>query len=63
MPTFSPWATRWSMVSCAVSQPEPISTMTRSASGWPWYSKRPYLRPTTLANSSMAACTWSWAST
>ena len=34
-PTFSPCAIRCSTVSCTVSAPEPMSTMTRSASGAP----------------------------
>jgi hypothetical protein len=34
-PTFSPWATRCSTVSWAVSAPEPIIMITRSASGAP----------------------------
>ena len=37
-PTFSPRAARYSTVSWAVSAPEPIITMTRSASGCPTYS-------------------------
>ncbi len=34
-PTFSPFATRWSVTSSAASAPFPIITMTRSASGAP----------------------------
>ncbi len=34
-PTRSPRAASHSTVSCAVSVPEPIATMTRSAAGWP----------------------------
>ena len=49
-PTFSPFATSASTVSCAVSQPEPITMRTRSASGWPWYSNSRYLRPVIFAN-------------
>ncbi len=41
MPTFSPRAVRWSTASCAVSAPDPISTITRSAAGSPAYSNSP----------------------
>jgi acyl-[acyl-carrier-protein] desaturase len=46
-----------SAVSRAVSAPDPISTMTRSASGWPAYSKRRYCRPVRRANWSMTCWT------
>ena len=49
--TFSPRAANHSTVSTIVSTPLPIATTTRSASGWPWYSKRLYLRPYIFANS------------
>ena len=39
-PTASPRAISPSTASQAVSQPEPISTTTRSAAGWPWNSNR-----------------------
>ncbi len=57
MPTFSPAATSLSTASRDAPTPEPISTITRSASGAPLYSNRLYLRPVSFAKRSMASVT------
>ncbi len=56
-PTFSPPALSHSTASWVTSAPLPITTMTRSASGCPTYSTRPYARPTTSLNRAIAAST------
>ena len=56
-PTASPAACKAATVSAAVSQPEPISTSTRSARGEPTYSTSPYWRPVSAAKRSIASCT------
>ena len=55
-PTFSPCLFRYSTVSRAVSAPEPIRMITRSASGGPKYSNSRYWRPVSWANLSIACC-------
>ena len=49
-PTRSPWSTSVVTVSCTVCAADPISTTTRSASGWPVYSAMPIGRPVRSAS-------------
>ncbi len=56
-PTFSPAATSLATASRVAPTPEPICTITRSASGAPWYQNRLYLRPVTFAKRSIDSVT------
>ena len=58
-PTRSPWAVSDATVSRTVSAPDPITTITRSASGCPAYSTRRMRRPVRSPSRAIASSTTS----